>query len=291
VSAAVIQDGDALSGDERLPKPRLAAMLMTMKNRIGIILLTLVCVGLVIGLIFVKRQATEQKNTDAERIGDYSNKWVITSGKLDEREQVIAMQERDLDAQKRSLGELTNTFTQVSANLARTEASLKASQEEMAKRDAKITELEAQNHVLDQRAIDLSGAITNLTTQIDDTRRRLAASEGDKALLEGELKRLMAEKTELERQFNDLTVLRAQVAHLKEELSIARRLDWIRQGLFASADQKGAQKLMQGFGSVARPQPRAATNYDLNVEVSADGSVRVIPPLTNAPPATNALAK
>ena len=35
-----------------------------------------------------------------------------------------------------------------------------------------------------------------------------------------ELKRLMAEKAELERQFNDLAVLRAQVSKLKEELSI-----------------------------------------------------------------------
>jgi hypothetical protein len=94
---------------------------------------------------------------------------------------------------------------------------------------------------------------------------------------------LVAEKAELERQFNDLTVLRAQVSRLKEELSIARRIEWIRQGIFASAEQKGAQKLMQGVGS-SQAQPRPPrSNYDLNVEVSADGSVKVIPPLTNAP--------
>ncbi len=49
----------------------------------------------------------------------------------------------------------------------------------------------------------------------------------------------MAEKAELERQFNDLAVLRAQVSKLKEELSVARRLEWIRQGLFASTEQRG----------------------------------------------------
>jgi predicted nuclease with TOPRIM domain len=132
----------------------------------------------------------------------------------------------------------------------------------------------------------LSLQITNLNAQIAETQRKLTASEGDKAFLEKELKRMMAEKSELERQFNDLTVLRAQVAKLKEELSIARRLDWIRRGLFASADQKGAQQLVQaGPAAVGTGQPK--TNlYDLNVEVSADGSVRVIPPLTgtNAPP-------
>src|SRR5207253_5788667 len=108
---------------------------------------------------------------------------------------------------------------------------------------------------LDKQAIDLSASITNLTLQIADTQKRLDASEGDKAFLEKELKRLMAEKAELERQFNDLTVLRAQVSKLKEELSIARRLEWIRQGLFASTEQKGAQKLMQGV--TATPQAKA----------------------------------
>jgi hypothetical protein len=76
---------------------------------------------------------------------------------------------------------------------------------------------------------------------------------------------------------------------LKEELSVARRLEWIRQGLFASTDQRGAQKLMQGpAGSQVKP-PKPV--YDLNVEVNADGSVKVIPPLTNRPAATNPPAK
>ena len=90
---------------------------------------------------------------------------------------------------------------------------------------------------------------------------------------------------ELERQFNDLAVLRAQVSKLQEELSIARRIEWIRQGLFASGEQKGAQKLLQGFNALpspAKPKP----SYDLNVEVNADGSVKVIPPPTNGAPAS-----
>jgi hypothetical protein len=77
---------------------------------------------------------------------------------------------------------------------------------------------------------------------------------------------------------------------LKEELSVARRLEWIRQGLFAATDQKGAQKLMQGIpASQAAKAPKPT--YDLNVEVTADGSVKVIPPLTNRPATTNPPAK
>ena len=83
--------------------------------------------------------------------------------------------------------------------------------------------------------------------------------------------RLIAEKAELERQFNDLTVLRAQVAKLKQAMNIARRLEWIRQGLFASSEQKGAQKLMQGLGASPSQTKAARPAYDLNVEVGADG--------------------
>lgn len=94
----------------------------------------------------------------------------------------------------------------------------------------------------------------------------------------------MAEKADLEKKFNDLAVVKAQVAKLKEELSIARRLEWLRQGLSIGTEQHGAQQLMQG--TAANAQARPATNLDLNVEINADGSVKIIPPLTNRPPVT-----
>src|SRR5262249_5856952 len=155
-------------------------------------------------------------------------------------------------------------LSKTSNTLVRTESDLKASQEETTKRDAKIADLESQNQALDKRAFELSTAITNLTKQIEETKRKLAASQGEKGLLEGELKRLVAEKADLELQFNDLKILRAQVAKLKEELTVARRLDWIRRGLFAGNEEKGAARLMQASSS--RPPAAPATNYNLNVE-------------------------
>ena len=271
--------------------------MITMKNRIGLIVLAVACVVLLIGVIVIGKKSADQHAKDTETVSDYSNRWVKTSGSLDEQKQVAALLEKDLDTEKKAFGELTNNFTKVSADLAQTSTelaqtneALQASLQEVAKRDTKISQLETQNQQLDKQAVDLSNSLTNLTVQIDATQRKLAASEGDKAFLEKELKLLIAEKTELERQFNDLSVLRAQVSKLKEELNIARRIEWIRMGIFASAEQKGAQKLMQGASA---PQMAARTSkpaYDLNVEVNADGSVKVIPPLagagtTNSPPA------
>jgi chromosome segregation ATPase len=250
-----------------------------MKNRMGLIVLILICVGLSIGLIWSQKWATDQIKDQTERIGSYSNKLMNATADLEKERQVSVMMESDLKKERVALTNLNERFTEVSANLEKTETALRSTQDQIVQKDAKISDLESQNQALDQRALDLSISITNLTSQIDDTKRRLAASEGDKAFLEKELQRLISEKAELEKQFNDLAILRAQVAKLKEELNISRRLEWIRKGLFASAEQKGAEQLMQKNGATpAQPKHPA---YDLNVEVNADGTVKVIPPLTN----------
>jgi chromosome segregation ATPase len=267
-----------------------------MKRLIGVIVLVVICLGLAIALVVYRKQATQEIQQHIETNVGLSNDLAQTRENLSKQQQVNTELESDRAKRKADYEQLSTNYTKVTSDLsqtsdklAKTEADLKASQEETAKRDAKIADLEAQNQALDKRAYELSTAITNLTTQIEETKRKLSASEGEKGFLEGELKRLVAEKAELERQFNDLKVLRAQVAKLKEELTVARRLDWIRRGLFASSDEKGAQKLLQT--STATQPKGPAPNYNLNVEVSSDGAVKVIPPLTNAPAATNPPAK
>jgi chromosome segregation ATPase len=257
-----------------------------MKNQMGIIILILICLGLGATLVWRSNETADKQHSAVEKISSLSNNLVQVSDNLNQLRQVNTENEARITKQSEALLGLTNVLNRVSADLTKTEASLKTTQEQVAQRDAKIADLESQNQALDQRAIELSTSITNLTTQIDDTRKKLAASDSDKDFLGKELQRLMAEKADLEKQFNDLAVLRAQVAKLKEELNVSRRLEWIRKGLFASGDQKGSEQLMQK--SPTR-EPAKQPTYDLNVEIGADGSVRVIPPLTNTP-ATNSSA-
>ena len=254
------------------------------KNLVIAIVLGAVCIGLFVALFTTNKRREEEQRVATDTILSKSNQWFVTDVQLVEQRQVNQNLEKVISEAHEQFGQLTNKYTDLTANLIKTESTLKATQDEVVKRDQKITALETQNRELDEKAVDLSAALTNLTTLIVDTQRKLDASEGDKAFLEKELKRLMAEKAELERQFNDLVVLRAQVSRLKEELSIARRLEWIRKGLFASDEQKGAQKLMN---LKPPPTPAPTNTYDLNVEVNADGSVRVIPPLTNSPAASS----
>ena len=256
-----------------------------MKNLIGVIILAVLCVILGVTLITTNNRAKDQKRNDEVTIANHSNAWLETSSKLQEQQQVNILLTNDIAARKTEILNLTNKFTEVSATLAETDAALKNLREEMAKADAKIVELETQNQQLDKQTLDLSTAITNLTAQIAETERKLTASEGDKAFLEKELKRMMTEKAELERQLNDLAVLRERVKELKAQLSLAQRLDWIRKGLYGPAGEaKGAQALLQrGPGAIPQPAAVKSNAFDLNVEVNADGSVRVIPPLTNKP--------
>ena len=119
-------------------------------------------------------------------------------------------------------------------------------------------------------------SITNLEDQIGMTKRKLASSEGDRAALIRELKDLQARKDDLEKKFNDLAALKEQIHTLREELSIARRLDWIRRGIYETFNQKGAERLLHPAG----PLP-VNTNSSLNVELRQNGGVKI-----EAPPPT-----
>lgn len=256
-----------------------------MKPKILIPILALVALGLAIFLFVSRRTVGEQ----SQQIATLSNEWQKASIRVSDLTQVNSTLEKDLAKRTTEFLSLTNSYSQALAILSKTEGdlkltedSLKLTKEELAARDAKINQLEAQNQELDAKSVQLTGALALLTTQIDATQKKLNAAEGDKEFLQKELNTLLTQKAELERQLNDLDFLRAQVAHLRSELSISRRLDWIRRGLFSPGEQRGAQQLLQS-GPGARVNPGRTNNYNLNVEINADGSVKVIAPLTNAP--------
>ena len=102
---------------------------------------------------------------------------------------------------------------------------------EASKRDAKISELESQIDDLTTKMSQTDIALSDIERQISEIERQLVASEGDQESLLKEHRRLRAEKAKLDLQFNDLALLRDQIRKLKDELSIARRMEWVRRGL------------------------------------------------------------
>lgn len=248
-----------------------------MNSKIVAIVLTLVCLLLAAGLIYRHNTATHEKKQDVATIRHYSNEWAETSRKLDEQKLVNLSLERDFATQSEELKTYSNNLVSVSANLARVQSDAKTAaetaKEEVRKRDLRIAELESERDDMSKKMSELTSSISTLETQIADTQRKLDASEGDREFLLKELKRLQAEKTDLERQFHDLAQLRDQVRRLRDELSVSRRLEWIRRGLYGSL--KGGEMLRRGFATSA-----SRTNFNLDVEIRRDGGATI---LTNAP--------
>lgn len=257
----------------------LRMVVSVMNSKTVAVLLVILSVGLAGGLYYRHAKAVEEKKADTTIIQSLSNEVAKTTGDLKDLLAVNESLQRDLDIRDQEIKTYSNNLATVTAELAKTQSDAKAAAEtakaEMLKRDARIAELEAERDDLSKRMASLNSSINTLEAKIADTEKRLEDSEGDREFLLTELKRLQAEKAELERQFNDLALLREQVRKLRDELSLAKRLDWIRRGLYGSF-MKGGERLQRGFAAVP-PQ----TNYNLNVELNRDGSARIVAPSTN----------
>jgi len=250
----------------------------------AIVLLVLVGVGLGVTLLLRHNKAVEIKRTDEKRIVVLSNTVEVTKTKLDDKERLAIYLQDKLTIKTEELGSTSNHLSKINAELARTKSEMQAAMEaaraEIEKKDAQITQLTSQTNQLTMKMDDLTGAIDKLGKQIADTERRLTASEGDREFLLTELKRLQVEKAELERQFNDLATLRTQVAKLKEELTVSRRLEWLRMGIYGMQDKKGAELLMAKGGLAPK-----TNNFSLNVELKQDGGATILTNTATATPA------
>src|ERR1017187_5445860 len=132
--------------EARLPNlPASGILVCIMKNRIGLIalVLVLVCLGLGIALIAIKRQAADQQNELAVTNGALSNNLVVANEQLGQATQKYAEVGIEREKQKKELedwagnySKLSSNLSEVSNNLAKIEVALKASQEETAKREA-----------------------------------------------------------------------------------------------------------------------------------------------------------
>lgn len=246
----------------------LAASALTMNMKWIAVVLLLVSAGLGFGLYRVNRKAAAERQVAADLAANLSNQWVNATHKLGEEQKVNTRLNTDLSAKIEELGVYSNRWTYVAAELNRTEADAKAAaaaaRAEIEKRDKQISGLENEKDELGKKMNDLNGQIDTLGGQIRETERKLAASEGDRTFLQGELKRLLAEKASLERKFADLAVLREQVKKLKEELSIANRLSLIRRGLFGVETKGGAALLNSGVRRTIPEERRPALEGEIH---------------------------
>ena len=237
-----------------------------------IILLTIISLGLAVGMLVEHQHANDKLKFLVDDNVRFSNQWQVATLKLDDVQQVAANLESTLNQRTASLAATSNELARTGADLAKVQTDFKATQAEVEKQTARITELEGQRDDLTKKMEELTTSIKSLENQIDDTKRKLAAAEGDRQVLSSELKRLQDEKAVLVAQFNDLAALRAQVAKLKEEAAIGQRIAWIKAGVYSARDKKGAERLLSTpFLTAVTPDNR------LDIELRQSGGDKAAP--------------
>jgi len=250
----------------------------------AVVILIVLSLGLGVGLVIRHKKANDQKAKLEASITQLSTSFNRTSADLHTQVEVnrgltnnLQQKSRELESATKQLNETKEVLAKSQAEAEASTKAAKAAEAEIAKRDTKINELEAQNLALDKQANELKAAISGLEAQIAETQKKLATPEGDREFLLKELKRLQADKAELERQLNDLAVLKERVRKLKEELAISQRLEWVRRGLYTAGSQKGGELLQRGVG---KELGEAKTNQSINVEMRRGGPTTIQAPGT-----------
>ncbi len=250
-----------------------------------------VAVVLAIALIAIVVHDTGQHQTDVTTITTFSNDLATAKLQISDLHDVNVTLSNDLVTAHAQEVQLSNNLATALATVAETRASLQNAQDEVtnlnqhvSELDAHVTKLEDQNTALSSQAVELTNTINHLDEVITDTQNRLSLITTNNTYLQGELQKQMAERADLEHKFNDLSAVRAQVGKLKEEIFIERRINLMKND---TGNKKGGEVLISRNPTGAVSTNNMPPNYDLNVEVSSDGSVKILPPLngTNAAPA------
>jgi chromosome segregation ATPase len=250
-----------------------------MSARIVAILFVVLSLGLGAGLYVVLDKASKERAAAAAAADQLKAELVRSESRLNEQVKVNASLETNLVRRVEEVGLISNKLQFISSELAKTEEEAKAAAEkarlELEEREKRIVGLKGEKDELTARLDEMSLKIQGLRTQIAETERRLASSEGDREVLKKELRRMLAEKADLEKRFSDLSEVNAQIRKLREEAYVARRMEVIRRGVI-NFDQKGAMLLQQGIRRNVATNP-PMTDGRLNVELKPDGTGRVLP--------------
>ncbi len=250
-----------------------------MNARFLAVIFVVLSLGLGAGLYFVQDRASKERRAAAEAADQLKAELVRSESKLSEQIKVNSSLETNLTRRIEEVGLYSTKLDFITAESTKAEAEAKASaakaQAELEEREKKIAGLQGEKDDLTQRLDELTLKITGLNSQIRETERLLATSEGDREVLKKELRRMLTEKVELEKRFADLSEVREQVRRLREEAYLARRMEIIRKGAI-NFDQKGATLLQEGIRRTATTNA-PTTDGRLNVEINPDGSGRVLP--------------
>ncbi|HYA78880.1 MAG TPA: hypothetical protein VED19_00035 [Candidatus Nitrosopolaris sp.] len=170
--------------------------------------LALVCLGLVISVVMMKRGADAQHDSDAGTIADFSNR-------LDSAQIEVAFGKGTILTLSNRLDECQSAALTFSNHLMEAESAMARDTEQITNLNRQFAAAELENQTLNQRVTDLTNQVAGFTSQIALTETNLSQAYKDYALLENRLRRDVAERVVMQRKFNNLPALQAQMEYLK----------------------------------------------------------------------------
>jgi chromosome segregation ATPase len=194
--------------------------------------LALACTVLVIALIVMKRGDNAQHENDAGAIAGFSNQ--LTSAQVQIAScngMILTLSNRFDESRSASL-----TF---SNHLIEAESTIVLDTEQITNLNRQVAELESENQILGRRVMDLTNQMASLTGQITLTGASLDQANTNYALLENRLRRDVAERIVVERKFNNLSELQAQMQKLKKNPAEVISSESIYAGLGVEVKSNG----------------------------------------------------
>ncbi len=222
-----------------------------------------------------------------------SNKVETLTGELGQTKQSLTQANAAIETVKVTVVAAQNETRAVenraAAERAQFEKAIADYQRAVKERDTILASASQANEQLAKQAEQLNAdlarqqtALKDLNAKIADKEKLLETASGERDLLTRELKDLMANRTELERQLHDLAFLREQIAQLNSEERTARRFAWARAGTLHD-ERKGAQRLVEGNGLQPPLPASTGTGSALVVELRRDGTVQFATPAPRSP--------
>jgi len=179
------------------------------------ITLGLACIALVISLIVTKNGADARQEADAGTIADFSNHLATAQSQ-------IAAREASLLACSNSLDEAHATALAFSNHLTEAQSALAIDSEQITNLARQVATAQTENHSLDRHVAELTNQVAGLhrqlaltTASLTQTNQDLVVLSRDYALLDNRFRIDVAERTVIERRFNNPTELQAQIQNLK----------------------------------------------------------------------------
>jgi len=146
---------------------------------------------------------------------------------------------------------------------------------------AKIATLETDLRKVNQQVGGLKANIGTLETGIQETQKKLAASEGDRIFLMRELKRMQVEKDKLVAQLNNLEAVEARFRELKAKFNIALRERWNKNGQDRGPSKgtgaRATAKLIKDEEAEAIQTKTIKDPKKLSISLDGNGEVTITP--------------